>query len=161
MKHLGPYIILFVLISSCNIPDDGKSVITNKYDAITALSEIDDSAKVEVKTENVKPVNEPILIARGSEPGWYAEFSTNHLRLLINNGTDSLHLNHDFSNILSDKNYKKTIVETTTDNAKSGGLTLFIQIEEKPCTEMSGEKKAKTISIRYNNQNFKGCADSK
>jgi hypothetical protein len=154
--------VLIIFLSSCNIPEDGKNVATSKYDAITALSEIDDSAKTEVKAgPNTKPIGKPLLIAKGSEAGWYAEFFAGHLRLLINNGTDSLHLNYDFSNIVSDKPYKKTIIEATADNGNSSALSLVIQIDPKPCMEINGTKLEKTISLRYNNQNLKGCAGSK
>ncbi len=149
---------LFVL-QSCSIPDDGNlpageagNIPTSKLEALTSLGEIKDSTKKEVVAIKAVP-SKPILIARGSEPGWYAEFSANHLRLLINDGTDSLLLNHDFSDLVTNKPYKKTIVENS--------ISLVIQIDVKPCNEMSGEKKEKSISLRYNNQNFKGCAGSK
>jgi uncharacterized membrane protein len=153
------FISLFSLFLSCNVPNDEKNIPTNKLEVITSLSEVDDSTtkKIDIKA---KPVEKVLLIARGSEPGWYAEFSAKHLRLLINNGTDSLHLDHDFSDIVSDKQYKKTIIEASSSNGNASSLSLVIQIDLKPCSEMSGVTKEKSISLRYNNQNFKGCAGS-
>ena len=61
-------------------------------------------------------------------------------------------------NIVTDKTFKKTIAQSMIENGKQSSISLVIQIDVKPCTEMSGAVKEKRISIRYNNQNFKGCA---
>ncbi len=156
MKNIGAFFILFFVLLSCNIPEDEKTIPTNKLEALISLGEVD-STKKEPET---KPHGKILLIARGSEPGWYAEFSSTHLRLLINNGTDSLHLDNDFSNVVSDSVYKKTIIEASSTNGKGASMSLVIKIDVKPCIEMSGEKRDKSITLRYNNQNFKGCATS-
>ena len=91
MKKAGIFFALVSLLVSCDIPDDGKNIPTSKLEMLTSLGDID-TVKKETQ-EKIIPAK-PILIARGSEPGWYAEFSANHLRLLINDGTDSLHLNY-------------------------------------------------------------------
>jgi hypothetical protein len=99
---------------SCNEIKEEDNVPTSKVELLTSLEDVGDTIKktTEVTSEqNAKTAadKKPILIARGTEPGWYAEFSKNHLRLLINNGQDSVHVDHDFASIETEKTYKAAI----------------------------------------------------
>lgn len=100
-----------------------------------------------------------LLVARGSEPGWYAEFFADHLRLLIDNGTDSLLSEYDFSKINENKTYAVTFgMGSNSDNPKEN-YEINISLKDKPCTEeASGEKRERSISIKYKNKTYKGCA---
>ena len=103
-----------------------------------------------------------MVIARGSEPGWYAEFFADHLRLLVDYGADSLILEKDFSGINNDKTYSAAIVENSTENKDHKSISLSIALTDKPCTEeASGEKREKSISIKYKGKTYKGCATLK
>ena len=157
MKKTLTLMSLFALLFGCNIPDDGKNIPTSKLEALTNLNEINDSAKEVLKSKpNTKRIAKPLFIATGDNPGWYAAFSADHLRLLINDGSDSLNLNHDFSKILSERMYKETIVGAASDKDKSG-FTLVIQIETKACGKPDRTKKERSVTLRYNNQTMKGC----
>ncbi len=155
MLRFAIFIVTLLFLVSCSSTNEDKNTAKNKF--AVEISVTKDSVKVGVKP---KSKHKLLLIARGSEPGWYAEFFTDHLRLLINNGTDSLHLDEDFSDITSKEEYKKTIIQANSSNDNTGSLSVVIKIEPKQCTEANGDIKEKSISLRYNNQNFKGCAHS-
>ncbi|MDP3557520.1 MAG: hypothetical protein Q8T03_09110 [Bacteroidota bacterium] len=71
-------------------------------------------------------------------------------------------LEKDFSGINNDKTYSTVIVEKSTENKTHTNISLSISLTDKPCTEEgSGEKREKSISIKYNNKTYKGCATAK
>ncbi|MCE3227213.1 MAG: hypothetical protein K0S32_1764 [Bacteroidetes bacterium] len=143
-------------VTSCNEIKEEDNVPTSKIEILTSLEETEDSAKKEIsESAKIIAVEKPILIARGTEPGWYAEFTKGHLRLLLNNGEDSVHLDHDFASIATEKIYKSAIVE----KSDKVNIAIGITIENKECTEGgSGEKRDRSITIKYNNALYKGCA---
>ena len=162
--------IVACLLFSCDSklnPED--NIPTSKTELITSLVEVDDTTKA-VKQEEIKtntivaneaentPTIKPLLIARGSEPGWYAEFFKNKLRLLVNYGKDSITIENNFEDITANKNYKFTINQTN----KNTKISLVITIDLKSCTEeASGETRERTILIVYNSKTYKGCATIK
>ncbi|MGZ3899645.1 MAG: hypothetical protein ACXVNM_12785 [Bacteroidia bacterium] len=164
---------LLLSLVSCNEPKKEDNVATSKVELLTSLEETEDTTKHETKDSagNIQqPIHEssgarvarqPLLIARGSEPGWYAEFYTDHVSMLLDYGKDTIKVEHDFSSINKDKSYKATMVNVTNNNGKKSSLSLQINIEDKSCTEMSGEKRDKAITLKYNNKEYKGCAETK
>jgi uncharacterized membrane protein len=166
MKNLGMCLILLGALVSCNVPKDNEedAIPTSKLEVLTSISEEDTvkgtEEKTEVFTTNLREAKnqKPLVVARGSEPGWYAEFFADHLRLLVDYGADSLILDQDFSGINKDKTFSATIAE----NKEHKTSALSIALTDKPCTEEgSGEKSEKSISIKYNNKTYKGCATAK
>ena len=158
MKKFALYFILTGFLFSCNVPknDSEENISINKLEILTSLGEEDtvkiiEENKVEALDNNRLSKNQkPLVIARGSEPGWYAEFFADHLRLLVDYGKDSLILENDFSAINTNKSFN-TVIENK----------LNISISNTPCTEeASGEKREKSISIKYNGKTYKGCAYS-
>jgi len=161
MKNIGLCFILVGMFVSCDLPKDGEDVPTSKLEVLTSLGDEDTVKNVEetkVETADVARVSKnqkPLVIARGSEPGWYAEFFADHLRLLVDYGKDSLILEKDFSAINNDKTYSATIAESIENK----NIALSISLTDKPCTEeASGEKREKSISIKYKGKSYKGCA---
>jgi len=164
MKNIGLCFILVGMFVSCDLPKDGEDIPTSKLEVLTSLGDEDTVKNIEetqVETTDVARISKdqkPLVIARGSEPGWYAEFFADHLRLLVDYGKDSLILEKDFSAINNDKTYSATIAE----NIENKNIALSISLTDKPCTEeASGEKREKSISIKYNNKTYKGCATAK
>ena len=164
MKNIGLCFILVGMFVSCDLPKDGEDIPTSKLEVLTSLGDEDTVKTVEetqVETTDVARLSKdqkPLVIARGSEPGWYAEFFADHLRLLVDYGKDSLILEKDFSAINNDKTYSATIAE----NIENKNIALSISLTDKPCTEeASGEKREKSISVKYNNKTYKGCATAK
>lgn len=163
MKNYALCIIFTLVFYSCNVPKEGEqeSLVTGKKEVETNLESVDTNNVNEEKVNEVQTNSRVLkntkllLIARGSEPGWYAEFFEDHLRLLIDYGTDSLILEKDFSKINADKAFNTSLENKSTP-------PLIISISEKPCVEeASGEKREKSISIKYKNKTYKGCASSK
>jgi uncharacterized membrane protein len=166
MKNLGMCLVMLGALVSCNVPKDNgdETIPTSKLEVLTSISEEDTVKATEEKTEesttNLREAKDqkPLVIARGSEPGWYAEFFADHLRLLVDYGKDSLILDQDFSGINNNKTFNATIAESNDHKT----IALSIAITDKPCTEEgSGEKREKSISIKYNNKTYKGCAMAK
>jgi len=175
MRKIVLCIVIAGAIVSCNVPKDGEeeSIATNKLEALINLekegTEKEDTVKVpekiteekaDVDNKNLRVAKnkQPLLIARGSEPGWYAEFFADHVRLLIDNGTDSVFIQRDFSGINTDPMYNAPVSKTGSGER----LAFTISISNKKCTEeASGEKREKEITILYKGKFYKGCATSK
>lgn len=161
--------LLVLLFFACNIPKDGEqeNIATNKLEALTSLADIDTLLSTNENTNRQVAQNaEPLLIARGSEPGWYAEFFADHLNLLLNNGTDSLLVEEDFSKVNINKTshvYAKAYnLKAKPEKKAQEGVVIVINIEDKSCIEEgSGEKREKSISIIYKHKVYKGCATTK
>jgi len=136
MKNIGLCFILVGMFVSCDLPKDGEDIPTSKLEVLTSLGDEDTVKNVEeteVETTDVARVSKnqkPLLIARGSEPGWYAEFFADHLRLLVDYGADSLILEKDFSGINNDKTYSAAIVENSTENKDHKSISLSIALTE-------------------------------
>lgn len=161
-------------IVSCNVPKDGneETMPTNKIEALTNLEKeeakkedtvkaiekvVEEKTDVENKNLRVAKTNKPLLIARGSEPGWYAEFFSDHLRMLIDNGTDSVFVERDFSGINTDPMYNTPISKNASGSRER--LAFTVSISNKKCVEeASGEKREKEITILYRSKQYKGCA---
>jgi uncharacterized membrane protein len=170
MKILLVLLALPILAFSCNTKiDEEDNIPTSKTELLTSLSEIDDTVKseTEVNTETLSIENnalaaKPLLIARGSEPGWYAEFFKDRLRLLLDYGKDSVLVEANFSEVAKAKSFKSSYTKATTGKGKTKVIALAIVIDIKSCTEeASGEKRERTITIKYNGKTYKGCATAK
>ncbi|MCE3260557.1 MAG: hypothetical protein K0S12_2198 [Bacteroidetes bacterium] len=143
---------------SCNEIKEEDNIPTSKVELLTSLENTEDTVKDNAQEEAAPKNaadNKVLLIARGTEPGWYAEFSNTHLRLLLDNGTDSVHLDYNFDKISTEKTYKAAIVE----KSNKANIAIGITLENKECTEGgSGEKRDRSITIKYKNTLYKGCA---
>ncbi len=160
MKRFILYFVVVCVFIACNDKTEGtieaKAAETSaSHKSDTGTTAMSDTLVEHRAARHLKKTT-PLLIARGSEPGWYAEFFADHLRLLIDNGTDSLMVdNIDFSKINADKNFFE--MDITHDKNKKWYLS--ISINGKPCMESgSGEKRERSISITYNKKTYKGCA---
>lgn len=116
--------------------------------------------EVSVATETVNVVhmdgdtNKLLLMGRGSEPGWICQFYQNKVRLVYNNGSDSLIIRGvDFSNQMRmQKGFENFKLESLTKD------TLFETLPG-PCKEEStGEARAMQMQVKVNKSSFKGCA---
>lgn len=117
-------------------------IVLSKVDALNSLAEIDDNQ------------SHPLLFkASGTEPGWFAEFFDNKLRLVVDYGKDSLLLDDSFNNINDEKGF--TYVKSLKMNNKQQSVTISIQ--NKPCTDIAGNKADRLVIIKYNNVLYNGC----
>lgn len=147
--------LIFTLSSCDNInPDD--NIATSKIELLTNLGDIEEDT---VQNNTETSTTAPLLTARGSEPGWYAEFFKDRAMLVLNYGKDTVVVKHNFTNIASDKEFTARILEATNNKGKKRSADINIQINSKTCEEASGDKKDKQITITYNSTTYKGCAD--
>lgn len=167
MKIFAVCILLAGFFVSCNIKNEEavEVAVAVAHDGSVTNDTINKTETDTVsENSNSRTITKAtlLLVARGSEPGWYAEFFSDHLRLLIDNGTDSLIIEKDFSDINSGNSYSSAIAETGNSHNKIMKTTaMAISIENKACSEeASGEKREKSIVIKYNSKTYKGCATS-
>lgn len=145
------YLSIVIVFVGCNAEIKDDNVPTSKIEALTMLGE--DS--IEAETKEAELSGDIILKARGFEPGWYAEFYADRVKLLLNYGKDSLTWKADFSDLKNKKNFKSSMKEN--NNGKEAELTIILK--EESCTEAaSGDNKEQSITIIYNNQSYSGCA---
>lgn len=163
MKPTFFILAALIVFASCNEIKEEDNIPTSKLEALTSLEESEDSSKTNSES-SLKKIDtiHPILIARGNEPGWYAEFFNNRVKLLLNYGKDSLSLQHNFSSVATDSSYHAIVSKITFDGNASKSVKLTVSLNSKPCAEDgSGEKREKSITLIYNGQTLKGCAYKK
>jgi uncharacterized membrane protein len=118
-------------------------ISTSKIDALNSLSEID-----EIETSNL------LFKATGIEPGWFAEFYNNKLRLVIDYGKDSLILENQKFEGLDNKEGYIFGEQGNKDASKNIGINII----NKPCTDAgSGNKKDRTVVVSFKGKTYKGC----
>lgn len=96
----------------------------------------------------------PILIARGHEPGWFAQFYEHRLRLLYNYGEDSLHVRNDFSALRGGNAFQ--LIKPANCEA------LTVDVRTESCTEAgSGEQRERTVIVTLGDLRLRGCGTEK
>ncbi len=81
------YIPLILFFFSCNIEIKEDNIPTSKLEALVNIAADSTTNEPEVKNQEIN--TEIRLKARGSEPGWYAEFYDYKVILVLNYGKDS------------------------------------------------------------------------
>lgn len=152
---------LFLTLFSCTPMKEEDNIPTSKLEILTSLGELDEDSTEGKKEKSGENTSAPLVTARGSEPGWYAEFFNDHAKLVLDYGKDTVNVKYDFTNINKDKTYSAKIANVSVANGKTTSQALVVNIESKPCTEASGETKEKRITLKYNSKEYKGCAESK
>lgn len=163
--------LLFLALISCHEIKQEDNIPTSKLEALTTLGDLEeDSLKKQKETAvtSTKPEAEPmanttnrekpLLIARGNEPGWYAEFFKDRATIVLDYGKDTVLVKHDFTTINSTKNFTAQISESSNPKGKKTAAKLSIHLTSKTCVEPSGDKKDKGIVINYKGIDYKGCA---
>ena len=118
-------------------------VSLSKFDAIEELASIEDPKE-----------NKITFKASGIEPGWFAEFYANKLRLVVEYGQDSIILNQEFSDLKNDKGFTFTKLV----NFHNQQTNLNISIVNKPCVNPgSGNKEDRVVTVELDKKIYKGC----
>ena len=100
--------------------------------------------------------SELIFVARGSEPGWVAEYYTDKFKLVTDYGKDSLVI----KNISKYFDLKGGYSFSYKNSETGKEVRLNVKIEDKACIdEATAEKKSKTVTITYNDKVYKGCGE--
>lgn len=153
MKFLPLYVLVSIILFSCG----GQPI---KINSVTRNT--DSSAKITVRYSSDLDSASPaklLLIARGSEPGWYAEFYNDSVKLQLDYGKIKCRINRDFHGINNEKGYNKTytIESDHGSNVPAGEFKVIIEI--KPCVEDgSGEKRDRSAQLSFAGKIYRGCA---
>ena len=158
MKKIVIPITLFVAMCACNqLNTKGNENVKLGDDTVShvdiSVSKLD--ALINLADEEKSVDNHTLLfIAHGAEPGWYAQFYNNHLKLVVDYGKDSLLINDVFEKLDDAKGY--TYSKAKSENDEKYALT--ISIANKPCIySASGDKEDRTVTVKLNNKIYKGC----
>ena len=143
------------LISCTQVNSNGEKTITQGGDTI---GEVDISLSKWDAVEELSKIDEPkvdkiLFKASGTEPGWFVEVYSNKLRLVVDYGKDSLLIEDKFD--ISETKETFAYSKSTTIGGKN--IALAIAINNKPCVSTSGDKENRSISIKLNNKEYKGC----
>lgn len=155
------FFALFILVLSLSACDQIEKLDKQMYEdgedtlPITSLDQLEEIDKQEEFTEKAKPTK-LLLKASGTEPGWFAEFYNNSLRLVVDYGKDSLLLlDTEFENVTDEKGYD--YINASISNTKQ--ISLVVKIENVPCTGASGEKQSRKVTVTFNKKVYKGCGE--
>ncbi len=148
-------IIIMAFTACTQLNSSSDKVITKGNDT---LAEMDISvSKVDMlntlaETEELTP--QSILFkASGTEPGWFAEFYNNKIRIVLDYGKDSLIIDNPGPAVNEKEDY-----EYDVEDDKNKGKNIAILISGKSCTDAgSGDKKDRQVSIQYKGKVYKGC----
>ncbi len=158
MKKIVIPVILLIALYACNqLNTNGNQNVTQGGDTVSnvniSISKVDALSNL---AEEDPQNNNPILLftAHGSEPGWYAQFYNNHLKLVVDYGKDSLLIDDVFENLNDAKGY----TYSKAKNEHEEKYALSISIANTPCIySSSGDKEDRTVTVKLNNKTYKGC----
>ncbi len=154
MKKLFTAIALLNLCFTCSEPKTDEQ--SQKEDETTEIG----LSKTEQIVEITEPVKEDVTASKlifkasGTEPGWYAEFYNNKLKLVVDYGKDSLMITDNFETITKPEAFAYSKAESSNGTK----FALAISVLNKVCVASgSGDKLDKTVEIKLNNKTYKGC----
>lgn len=151
------YILAACCLAACTqVNSNGSKTITqgedtisevdisvSKIDALNTLAEMDEEESVQL-----------VFKATGIEPGWFAEFYNQKLRVLLDYGKDSVVLDKQHFDVAE---LKKDDVFNVSDG-KSPANNILIKLENKSCVDAgSGDTKDRQVTLSYKGKTYKGC----
>lgn len=150
-KIILPCIVSLLVLASCTqVNSNGEKTITQGEDTISdvniSLSKMD--AVEELANMKEEGTAQLLFKASGSEPAWTAEFYTDRIFIVADEGTDKITVKR-----------KNTDLDQTTDVKINIGSSVVddITIQNKPCTNMAGEKESRSVKLVYNGKLYMGC----
>lgn len=160
MKKIVIPIIAVFLITACNqLNTNGQKTVKEGDDTIASVdisvSKLDALTNlVEEEEKDYAKENKLLFTAHGSEPGWFAQFYGNKLRLVVDYGKDSLLIEDSFEKLDDSKGYSYS--KAKSENGEKYALT--VSIANTPCVyTASGDKEDRTVIVKLNNKIYKGC----
>ncbi len=158
MKKIILSCATFALLYSCNQSKTtanknvtvGEDTVAEVDFAITKLDQIAEIAEGTAESKEHKL----LFAAHGTEPGWFAQFYTDKLRVLVDYGQDSVLIDDIFEKLdaANGYSYSKAVSE------KGDKYAIAIKIENVSCiSDASGDKEDRKVTLMYNNKTYKGC----
>lgn len=155
IKKLSTALLVVGLMSCDQIEKIDKQMDADSTDIANEVSDMGGTLQAIGKLAEENK-SELIFVARGSEPGWVAEYYTDKFKLVVDYGKDSLIIKN-----ISKHFDLKGGYSFSYKNTEAGKETrLHVKIEDKPCVdEATAEKKSKTVIVTYNDKVYKGCGE--
>jgi uncharacterized membrane protein len=142
---------IFLILFSCS---------GNKKEEAVSSIQIDSAKFVKPAAckDSFPLILKPWMIARGSEPGWFAQFYDDSVAIELDHGAKKLHFKYDFSKV-EDSNFTAKIQSQVMEGGKAVNEDITIIVELRSCTEEgSGEKRERSIQLNYKDKTYRGCA---
>ncbi len=150
-KIILPCFASLLLLASCTqVNSNGEKTITQGEDTVSdvniSLSKMD--AVEELANMKEEGTAQLLFKASGSEPGWTAEFYTDRIFIVADQGTDKITVKRKNIDLDQPTDLKIDIGSSVVD---------CITIQNKPCTNMAGEKESRYVKLVYNGKLYTGC----
>lgn len=150
-KIMLPCVVSLLWLASCTqVNSNGEKTVTQGEDTVSdvniSLSKMD--AVEELSNMKEEGTAKLLFKASGSEPGWTAEFYEDRIFIVADQGTDKITVKR-----------KNIDLDQTTDVKINIGSSVVddITIQNKPCTNMAGEKESRSVKLVYNGKLYMGC----
>lgn len=147
---LSCFVSLLLLASCTQVNSNGEKTITQGEDTVSdvniSLSKMD--AVEELSNMKEEGTAELLFKASGSEPGWTAEFYTDRIFIVADQGTDKITVKRKNIDLDQPGDLKIDIGSSVVD---------CITIQNKSCTNMAGEKENRSVKMVYNGKLYMGC----
>jgi len=144
------FVSLFFLLSCTQVNSNGEKTITQGGDTVSdvdiSLSKMD--AVEELSNMKEEGTAKLLFQASGAEPGWTAEFYTDRIFIVADQGTDKITVKRQNIDLDQPTDLKIDIGSSVVD---------CITIQNKPCTNMAGEKESRSVKMVYNGKLYMGC----
>lgn len=150
-KIILPAIVSLLLVASCTqVNSNGEKTVMQGEDTISdvniSLSKMD--AVEELANMKEEGAAKLLFKASGAEPGWTAEFYADRIFIVADQGTDKITIRRENADLDQTADLKIKL---------SSGVDDCITIQNKPCTNMAGEKESRTVTMLYNGRQYSGC----
>lgn len=156
IKHTLYILAACCLVACTQVNSNGSKTITqgddtisevdisvSKLDALNTLAEMDEEESVQL-----------VFKASGIEPRWFVEFYNQKLRVLLDDGKDSVVLDNQHFDV---DELKKDYVFNES-NGKNPANNILIKLENKNCVDAgSGDTKDRHVTLSYKGKIYKGC----
>lgn len=147
---------IVMLMACTDVNTNGEKTITQDGDTISnveiSVSKVDALANL-LEEDESNEESELLFKAHGSEPGWLADVYNNKLRLVLNYGKDSLWVDDTFKGLDAVTGY--SFAKAWSINGQNVAVSL--SISNTSCTGTNGNKEERTVSLKVNNVEYKGC----
>jgi uncharacterized membrane protein len=152
--RLCSVILIAVILLSCSENKKEETVSLAVQDTAQSVK----SAQSAAGKDSFPVILKPWMIARGSEPGWFAQFYDDSVAIELDHGAKKLHFKYDFSKV-EDSNFTAKIQSQVTAGGKPTNEDIKIIVVVRSCTEEgSGEKRERSIQLSYKDKTYTGCA---
>ncbi len=150
-KIILPCFVSLLFLASCTqVNSTGEKTITQGEDTVSdvniSLSKMD--AVEELANMKEEGTAKLLFKASGSEPGWYAEFYSDRVFVVAEQGAAKITVKRVNNDLDQEADVKIDLGSSLVD---------CITIQNKSCTNMAGEQESRYVKMVYNGKLYTGC----